>query len=144
MAVSFVLNNAEFPPLSTVSTVTPFSKTYLPISKNFAPEDKPVLQLLRNTSCKSEFVPIKRNTVNHVLCKYFLSRDSISVVSQIDVVNVNVKFTPLLSRVHVVKSHSRPLHVCLKSTNNFHHKHSISSKCLQRSLTHQSNTSCQF
>ena len=66
---------------------------------------------LRSTSCKSEFVPIKRHTVNHVSCKSFLSRDSISVVSPIDVVNVNVKFTPLLSRVHIVKSHFRPLRV---------------------------------
>ena len=103
----------------------PFSKTVLPISKNFAAEDKPMYQLLRNTSCKSEFVPIKGHTVNHILCKSFLSRDSISVVSPVDVVNVNIKFTPLLLHVHVVESHFRPL------TNNFHSKHSISSKCLQ-------------
>ena len=90
MVVSFVLSNADFPPLSTVSklhstsidalsdkhisnttTVTPFSKTVLPISKNFVPEDKTVCQWLRNTSCKSEFVPIKRHTVNHVSCFMF-------------------------------------------------------------------------
>ena len=59
MAVSFVLRIADFAPLSTVSklhstsinafsdkqisnttTTTPFSKTVLPISKNFVPEDK--------------------------------------------------------------------------------------------------------
>ena len=80
MAVSFVLNNADFSPLFTVSTVTSFLKTYLPISKNFAPEDKSVLQLLRKTSCKSEFVPIKWHNVNHVLFKSFLLRDSISLI----------------------------------------------------------------
>ena len=66
MVVSFVLSNTDFPPLSTVSklnststnafsdkhisnttTVIPFSKTVLPISKNFVPEDEPVCQLLR-------------------------------------------------------------------------------------------------
>ena len=108
-----------------------------PISKNLAPEDKPVCQLQRKTSCKSEFAPIKMHTVNHVLCKSFLSLDPISVVSPVDVVNFNAKLTPLRSHVHVVKSHFRPLHVCLKSTSNFHRQHSISSKCLQRSLTHQ-------
>ena len=71
MAVSFVLNNANFPPLSTNSklystsinrssdkhissttTVTPFWKTVLSMFKNFVPEDKPVSQLLHiNTSC---------------------------------------------------------------------------------------------
>ena len=85
MAVSFVLRNADFPPLPTVSklhsssintfsdkhisnttTVTAFSKTVLPISKNAVPQDKPVCQLLRNISCKSEIAPIKRHTVNHV------------------------------------------------------------------------------
>ena len=63
LAVSFVLSQVDFPPLSTVSklhstsinafsdrhisnttTVTPFSKTVLPISKNVAPEDKLVCQ----------------------------------------------------------------------------------------------------
>ena len=91
--------------------MTTFSKTVLPISKNFAPEDKPVYQLLRNTSCKSEFLPIKRHTVNHISCKSFLSRDRISVVPPVDVANVNVKFTPLSSCVLVVKSQSRPLRV---------------------------------
>ena len=129
MAVSFVLN-ADFPPLYTVSklhstsmnafsdrhisnrtTVTPFSRTVLPISKNLAPEDKPVCQLLRNTSCNSEFAPIKRHVVNHVLCKSFLSLDPISVVFPVDIVNVNAKFTSLRSRVHVVKSQFRPLRV---------------------------------
>ena len=115
MTASFVLSNAgDSPPLSTVSklystwinafsdkyvsnrtAVIPFSKTVLPICKNFVPEDKNVCQLLRNISSKSEFVPIKRHTVNHVLCKSFLSRDPISLVSPVDVVNVNVKFTPL-------------------------------------------------
>ena len=108
MAVSFVLSNADLPPFFTVSklhsiqstlslidisnstTVTQFRKTVLPISKNFPPVDKPVCQLLRNTSCKSEFVLIKRHTVDHVLWKSFLSRDPISVVSPVDVVNVNV------------------------------------------------------
>ena len=137
MAVSFVLSNADFPPLSAVpklhstsvnafsdrhisnaATVTPFLKTVLPISKNFAPEDKQLCQLLRNT-CKSEFVSIKRHTVNHVLCKSFFSRDLISVVSQADVVNVNAKFTPLRSRVHVVKSHFRPLRVSVLKTTIF-------------------------
>ena len=69
MAVSFVLSNGDFLPFSTVSklhstsinafsdkhisnttTVTPFSKTVLPISKNFGPEDTPVGQLFRNSS----------------------------------------------------------------------------------------------
>ena len=100
--------------------MTPFSNTFLPISKNFAPEDKPVCQLLRNTSSKPEFVSIKRYTVNYVLCKSFLSRDPISVVSPADVVNVNVKFTPLRSRVLVVKSYFRPLSVSvLKASTIF-------------------------
>ena len=124
MAVSFVLSNTDFPPLSTVSklhstifmfnkhisnttTVTPFSKTVLPISKKFVPDNKPVCQLLRNTSCKSEFVTIKR---------HFLSSDPIPVVSPVDVVNVNVKFTPLRSRVHVVKFLFRPLRVSVLNT----------------------------
>ena len=132
MAVSFVLRNPEFPPLPTVpkltsinafsdkyisnaTIVTPFLKTVLPISKNFVPEDKPVCRLLR-TTCKSEFVPIKRHTVNHVSCKSFLSRDPISVVSPVDVVNVNVKFTPLRSCVHVVKSLFRSLCVFVLKT----------------------------
>ena len=68
-------------------------------------------QLLRNTSCNSEFAPIKRHVVNHVLCKSFLSLDPISVVFPVDIVNVNAKFTSLRSRVHVVKSHFRPLRV---------------------------------
>ena len=76
--------------ISNTTTVTLFSKTVLRMFKNFAPEDKPVCQLLHNTSCKSEFVPIKWHTGNHVLCKSFLSRDPISVVSPVDVVNVNV------------------------------------------------------
>ena len=133
--MSFVLSNADFPTLSAVSklhstsinalsdkhisnttTVTPFSKTVLPISKNFAPEDKPVCQWLRNTSCKSEFVPIKWHTVNHVLCKSFLPRDSISVVSPVNAVNVNVKFTALCSHVHVVKSLFRPLCISVLKT----------------------------
>ena len=96
--------------LMNATTVTPFLKNVLPISKNFAPEDKSVCQLLRNT-CMSEFVLIKRHTVNHVLCKSFLARDPISVVSPVDVVNVNAKFTLLRSRVHVVKSHFHPLRV---------------------------------
>ena len=119
MAVSFVLSNADFSPLSTVSklhstsvnafsdrhisnaaTVTLFLKTVLPISKNFAPEVKPLCQLLRNT-CKSEFDSIKRHTV----------------VSPADVVNVNAKFTPLRSRVHVVKYHFRPLRVSVLKTS---------------------------
>ena len=127
MAVSFMLSNADFPPLPTVSklhstsinafsdkhvsnrtTVTPFSKT---VSKNFVPEDKPVCQLLRNTSCKPEFVPIKRQTVNHVLYKSFLS-----VVSPVDVANVNVKLTPLRSRSHVVESLFRLLRVSVLKT----------------------------
>ena len=40
-----------------------------------------------------------------------MSRHSISVVSPIDVVNVNIKFTPLLSPLSVVKSHFCPLRV---------------------------------
>ena len=40
-----------------------------------------------------------------------MSRHSISVVSPIDVVNVNVKFIPLLSPLNVVKSHFCPLRV---------------------------------
>ena len=74
--------------------------------------DKPVCQLLRNTFCKSKFgILIKTHTANHVLCKSFLSLDPISLVSPVDVVDVNAKFTPLRSRVHVVKSHFRPLRV---------------------------------
>ena len=129
MAVSFVLRNADFPPwypvsklhstsingfsdrhISNTTTVTPLSETVLPRSKNLAPEDKPVCQLLRNT-CKSEFAPIKRHAVNHVLCKSFLSLDPISVVSPVNVVNVNANFTLLRSQVHVVISHFRPLRV---------------------------------
>ena len=100
--------------------MTPFSKTVFPISKNFASVDKPVRQLLRNRSCKSEFAPIKRHTVNHVLCKSFWSRDPISFILPVDVVNVNVKFNPLRSHVHVVKSHFCPLRVSvLKAPTNF-------------------------
>ena len=59
-------------------------------------------------------------TVHHVLCKSFLSRDLIPVASPVDVVNVNVKFTPLRSRVHVDKSFFCPLRVSvLKSPTNF-------------------------
>ena len=97
--------------ISNTTTVTLFSKIVLRISKNFAPQDKPAYQLLRNTPCKSEFVSIKRHTVNRVLCKSFLSRDPIFVVSPVDVVNINVKFTLLCSRVHVVKSHVSRLRV---------------------------------
>ena len=53
--------------------MTPFSKTVLLISKNFVPDDKdiiaddkPVCRLLGSTSCRSEFVPVQRHTVNHV------------------------------------------------------------------------------
>ena len=132
MAVSFVLSNANFLPLPTVSklhstsinavsdkhfsniiTVAPFLKTILPISKNFVPKNKPVCQLLRSTLCKSELVPIKRHTVNHALCKSFLSRYPIPVVESVVVVNVNVKFTLLRSRVHVVKSLFHPLRVSI-------------------------------
>ena len=128
MAVSFVLSNAGFPPMATVSklhstsinafsdrhisnttTVTLLSKTVVPMFKNVAPEDRPVCQLLRNTSCQSEFFLINRHTFNHFLCKSFLSRDPISVLSPVDVVNVNVKFRPFRSPVHVVKSHFCPL-----------------------------------
>ena len=121
--------------------MTPFSKNVLPISKNVAPKDKPVRQSLRNTSCKPEFAPVKRHPVNHVLCKPFSSRDPLSFIVPVDVVNASIKFTPLRSHVHVVKSHFRSLRVCLKSTNNFLCKHSNSSKCLQRSLAHQFLTS---
>ena len=74
MTNSFVLGNADFPPLYTVSKLHSAS-----ISKNVAPEDKPACQLIRNT-CNSELVPIKRHTVNHVLHQSFLPRDPISVV----------------------------------------------------------------
>ena len=73
----------------------PFSKTVFPTSKNLAPEDKPICQLLRNTSCKSEFAPIKRHTLNHFLCQSFLSLDLISAVSSVGVANVNANFSPL-------------------------------------------------
>ena len=69
------------------TTVTPFSMTVLPLSKNFV--NQPSGGVLwkkcsentqqRNTSC--EFVPIKVRNVNHVLCKSFLSRDVIPAVS---------------------------------------------------------------
>ena len=69
------------------TTVTPFSMTVLPLSKNFV--NQPSGDVLwkrcsentqqRNTSC--EFVPIKVRNVNHVLCKSFLSRDVIPAVS---------------------------------------------------------------
>ena len=123
-----MLSNVDFPPLYTASklrsilissfsdkhiydiaTATPFSKTVLPISKTLAPKGKPVCQLLRKPVCKSEYSPIKRHTVNHVLCKYFLSLDLISFVSPVHVVNPNAKFTPLRLRIHVVKSHFHPL-----------------------------------
>ena len=94
--------------ISNTTTVTPFSKKVLPTSKSFAPEDKPVRQFLRNTSCKSEFVPIKRHTVNHILCKFFLPRDPIFLYHQLMYHQLYVKFTPLRPRVHVIKSHSLP------------------------------------
>ena len=84
--------------------MTPFSQIAFPISKILVLEDKPVCRLLRNISCKSEFAPIKMCTINHVLCTPFFSRDPIPVVSPADVVNLNFKFTPLRSRVDVVKS----------------------------------------
>ena len=69
------------------TTVTPFSMTVLPLSKNFV--NQPSGGVLwkrcsentqqRNTSC--EFVPIKVRNVNHLLCKSFLSRDVIPAVS---------------------------------------------------------------
>ena len=69
------------------TTVTPFSMTVLPLSKNFV--NQPSGGVLwkrcsentqqRNTSC--EFVPIKMRNVNHVLCKSFLPRDAIPAVS---------------------------------------------------------------
>ena len=69
------------------TTVTPFSMTVLPLSKNFV--NQPSGGVLwkrcsentqqRNTSC--EFVPIKVRNVNHVLCKSFLSHDVIPAVS---------------------------------------------------------------
>ena len=69
------------------TTVTLFSMTVLPLSKNFV--NQPSGGVLwkrcsentqqRNTSC--EFVPIKVRNVNHVLCKSFLSRDVIPAVS---------------------------------------------------------------
>ena len=69
------------------TTVTPFSMTVLPLSKNFV--NQPSGGVLwkrcsentqqRNTSC--EFVPIKMRNVNHVLCKSFLPRDPIPAVS---------------------------------------------------------------
>ena len=93
--------------------MTPFSKTAFPTSKNLASEDKPVCQLLRNTSCKSEFAPIKRHTLNHFLCKSFLSLDPISAVSSVGVANVNANFSPLRSRAHVFKSHFFPLRVSI-------------------------------
>ena len=114
--ISFVLSNANFAPLPTVSklhsvsinafsnkhisnanTVASFSKTVLSISKNVVPENKPVCQLLSSTLYKSRFVPIKRHTVNHILCKSFLSCDPIRIVSPVDVTNVNVNLTPLRS-----------------------------------------------
>ena len=100
MAVSFALSNSDFSLLPTVfklhsnsinafsdkhisniTTLTTFSETVLPIYRNIVPKDKPVCQLLRNTSCKSEFAPIKRHTVNHVICKSFLSRDPICCIN---------------------------------------------------------------
>ena len=60
---------------------------------------------------------VKRHTVNHALCESFLLSDPISVVSPVDAVNVNVKFTPLRSRVHVVKSLFRPLRVSVLKTS---------------------------
>ena len=121
--------------------MTPFLKNVLPISKKVAPKDKLVRQSLRYASCKPEFAPVKRNTVNHVLCKPFSSRDPLYFIVPVDVVNANIKFTPLRSHVHVVKSHFRSLRVCLKSTNNFLCKRSNSSKCLQHSLAHHFLTS---
>ena len=114
------------------SILTLFSKTVLPISKNFVPEDKPRCQLLHNTSCKSEFVLIKVHTLNHILYKSFLSPDPISVISLVDVVNVKVKFPPF-GEITL----SSPACLCIKNTNNFNRKHSISSKCLQCSHTHR-------
>ena len=129
--------------------MTPFSKTVLPISKNVAPEDKPVCQLLRNTSSKSDFFPIKRHSANHVLCKAFLSRDPISVVLPVDVVNINAKFTPLRSRVYVVKSHFRPLRVSvLKAltifTVNTISPSNVCNVVLRINRTHRLCEACQY
>ena len=75
----------------TQTTVTPFSMTFLLLSKNFVNllKKQPSGGVLwkrcsentqqRNTSC--EFVPIKMRNVNHVLCKSFLPRDPIPAVS---------------------------------------------------------------
>ena len=87
------------------------SNTALAITKNFVPVNKPVFRLLRNTSCKSEFFTNKIQSVNHLLYRYFLSGNPIPLVPLVDVVNFNVKFTPLHSCVHVVKSFFRPQRV---------------------------------
>ena len=109
-----------------------------PISKNLAPEDKPVCQLQRKTSCKSEFAPIKMHTVNHVLCKSFLSLDPISVVSPVNVVNVNANFTLLRSQVHVVISHFRPLRVSVLKAPPIFTVNTVTPPNVCNSLTHQS------
>ena len=141
-----MLSNADFPPLpkhiSNTTAVSPFSETLLPLSKNFVPEDKPVCQLLHNTSCKSEYALIKRHTVNHVLCKSFLSRDPISVVSPVDVANVNFKFTLLCSLVHVIKSLFCPLYVSILKARTIFTVNTASSPNVCNRVSHISPTYC--
>ena len=122
-----MLSNADFPSMpkltlnfpqcfsdkhiSNKNGVTSFSNTVLPAAMKFDPENKPVYQLLRYTSCQSELVLDKIQTFDHVLCKSFLTHDPIVVASPADAVNVIAKFAPLHSRVYVLKSLFRPLHV---------------------------------
>ena len=80
--------------------------------------------LLRTNLCASCYVThqVSLNLLqlkDILLCKYFLSLDPIFVVSPVDVVNVNAKFTPLCSGVHVVNSHLLPLRVCLQPGTGF-------------------------
>ena len=59
--------------------------------------------MLLNASCKSGLVLVKMYTVDHFLCKSFLSHDH-NDASPVDAINVKLKFTPLRSLVSVVQS----------------------------------------
>ena len=126
MAVSFALSNADFPPLFTVSKlhltfINAFFDRHISNTTTVKPFSRTVLRcslLLRTNLCANCYVTHHlslnlfrlKDILLIVLCKS-LSRDPISVVSPVDAINVNAKFTPLRSRVHLVKSHFRPMRV---------------------------------
>ena len=118
LKISSLINAFSVKEISNTTAGTSFSKTVFPISKIFVPEDKPVCQLPVTHHVSLILLRLKA-TVNHILCKFFLSCDPIPVVSPVDVVNVNVKFTPLRPRVHVFKYLFCPLRVSVLKTPTF-------------------------